>query len=68
MQESNGDKGRKKIKGRPKRKFKDYLEEDLKIKKLKVTDAESRHVLRRKIRTGDMINWEKPLEEVLLLV
>ena len=36
-------------KGRPKRRFKDCIEEDLKIKKLKMTDAEDRHLWRRKI-------------------
>ena len=39
--------------GRPKRRFKDCIEEGLKIKGLKVTDAEEKHLWRRKICTGD---------------
>ena len=46
---------RRRSKGKPKRRFKECIEEDLKIKGLKVTDAENRHLWRRKIRTGDPV-------------
>ena len=39
--------------GRPKRRFMDCIEEDLKLKGLEVTDAEDRELWRRTIRTGD---------------
>ena len=39
--------------GRPKRRFMDSMEEDLKLKGLEMTDAEDRVLWRRKIRAGD---------------
>ena len=49
---------RMRSRGRPKRRFMDCIEEDLKIKGLEVTDAEDRDLWRRQFEPATLTNQE----------
>ena len=43
----------RKSRGKQNRRFMDCIQEDLRIKRLEVTDTEDRQLWRRRMRTGD---------------